>query len=377
MEIFFSGLVHYFIPFLIILSILVFVHEFGHYWVAKKCGVKIEAFAIGFGRELFGFTDKSKTRWKFCLIPFGGYVKMFGDADPASSKQSTKKMTKAEKAIAFHHKKVWQRALIVFAGPLFNYIFAVVALAVLFMSYGQPYTSNQVSELVEGGPAAVAGIEAGDKILSLNDRSTPRFEDIRRIVQLNPGVAMTVEVQRGEEVFETELTTEAVAQPDSFGDDQNVGRIGILSKELERVQHNPVGAVWAGVVESYNLTMSTFNALGQIISGARSADEIGGPLRIAKMSGDVAEAGFATALFFTALLSINLGLINLFPIPVLDGGHLLFYAIETVAGKPPSYRVQELSSMVGISLVLLLMAFATWNDLSKLNVFEYITNLIS
>lgn len=369
----------YFLPFVVVLTIVVFVHEFGHYWIARRSGVKIETFSIGFGPEIFGRTDKHGTRWKISAIPLGGYVKMFGDADPASSPDpKVREMTEAEKKISFFHQNVRTRAAIVFAGPAANYVFAVLVLALLFVFTGQPFTSSEVGGLAEDGPAAKAGLQIGDRVVAIDGESTERFEDIQRIVSLNTGTPVVVSVLREGERRDVTVTPRITEMTDRFGGTHKVGRIGLQSHQIEIRQLAPLEAVKAAFVETWTISVSTLQAVGQMIMGMRSTEELGGALRIAKMSGDISkEKSIPSFFWFIAMISINLGLVNLFPIPMLDGGHLAFNAMEGLRGRPMSDKIQEIGARVGMTLVLSLMLFATWNDLVHLRVIAYIKNLFS
>jgi regulator of sigma E protease len=366
-------LLNYLLPFLIVLSVLVFVHEYGHYVVARWNGVRVEVFSIGFGPEVFGRYDKAGTRWKFSLIPLGGYVKMFGDANAASQPDSegAQQMSAEERAVAFPHKRLGQRAAIVAAGPAANFLFAVVALAGLFMISGQPYTAPVVNEVRENSAAAEAGLESGDRIVSLDGSRIERFEEVQRIVRLNPGETMTLVVERAGERVELTATPERSTVEDSVGNEHTIGLLGVTSQGMEYKRFGPATAIVQAGQETWNLTTGTLQAVGQIISGNRSTDELGGPIRIAQLSGQVADTGLTNMVWFMAVLSINLGLINLFPVPMLDGGHLVFYAIEAVRGRPLGERAQEYGFRIGLALVLTLMLFVTWNDLMQLQVFSY------
>jgi regulator of sigma E protease len=360
-------LLTYAIPFLLVLTVLVFVHELGHYLVARRNGVRVEIFSVGFGPELFGFTDRAGTRWKFSAIPFGGYVKMFGDAGAASQpSEAIKTMTPEERRVSFQHKSLGQRAAIVAAGPIANYIFAVLMLLVLFATAGEPYTAPVVGGVEPGTAAAEAGLQEEDRILEVDGSSIERFEDITRIVQLRPGQTMPVVVERAGQQLTLTATPRLSVQTDNFGNEHRVGLLGIKSGPREYRQLNPISAGARAVVETARLTGSMLEAIGQMIVGVRDAEEIGGPIAIAKMSGDVAQLGIDQLLWFMAVLSINLGMINLFPVPMLDGGHLLFYGIEAVRGRPLGERAQEWGFRIGLALVLTLMLFATWNDLTKI-----------
>ena len=374
-----GGFSHYFIHFVVVLSVVVFVHEFGHYWVARRCGVRVEQFSIGFGPELFGWNDSHGTRWKFSLLPLGGFVKMFGDSDPSSFKPDEKvqAFTEDEKKVAFYSQPVGKRAAIVAAGPAANYIFAIIVLAFLFVFNGQPFTPPVAGTIVENSVAARAGFEVGDKVIMIDGEKVERFEDIRRIVSLNSGTEIKVQIERNGTLQDIAVTPEVVKAKDRFGGEHITGRIGLGSTQLDYRKLDPVTAVGVAVAETWNITAGTLKAVGQMIMGTRSTDELGGPLRIAEMSGNVARDGVIALIWFMAVISINLGLINLFPIPLLDGGHLVYYGAEKVRGRPLSEKVQEYGMRFGLACVLTLMVVATWNDLVHLKVVQYITNLFS
>lgn len=355
------------VPFLIVLTVLVFVHEMGHYLIARKNGVRVEVFSIGFGPEIFGWTDRVNTRWKFSLIPLGGYVKMFGDAD-AASRPSDAPMSEEERAVSFQAKRLGQRAWIVAGGPLANFILAIVIFAGLFIFVGQPFTPATVGDVLPDSAASEAGFLPGDRIIRVDGDEIERFEELQTIVQLSAGSALAIDVLReGAEV--ALLATPRTAMSNAMGSEQQVWRLGISRSGAEYKQHDPLTAVWRATLETYNVTANTLKAVGQMITGDRSAKELGGPLRIAQMSGQVAEFGFISLLSLVAILSVNLGLINLFPIPMLDGGHLFFYAIEALRGRPLGERAQEYGFRIGLALVLSLMVFATFNDLDHFGLF--------
>jgi regulator of sigma E protease len=378
MGVFSSGL-GYIVPFLIVLTVLVFVHELGHYLAARWNKVRVEVFSIGFGPEVFGWTDKAGTRWKFSAVPLGGYVRMFGDAGVASQSDpgSFERMTEAEKSVSFHHKRLMQRVAVVFAGPLANFVFAVAALAILFATAGQPFTPPQIGRVQPDSAAAAAGLEPGDVILKVDGGAIQRFEDVQRAVRLNDGAPMLLTIKRGAGTLEISVTPRITAVTDRFGNVHKFGLLGIERQGVNYIRRNPADAVWQAAQETLNLTTGTLTAVWQMAIGARPADELGGPIRIAQMSGEVAQGGVVALLWFMAVLSVNLGLINLFPIPVLDGGHLLFYVAEAVRGRPLGQRAQEFGFRVGLALVLTLMVFATWNDLVHLRVVEFLKRLVS
>jgi regulator of sigma E protease len=362
--------VDWILPFLIVLSVLVFVHELGHYVVARLCGVRVEVFSIGFGPELFGINDRAGTRWKFSAVPLGGYVKMFGEFD--FSDDPAPEMSAEDRKVSFHHKPLRSRAAVVAAGPLANFAFAVLVLAGLFLLVGVPKPLPVVGVVQENSAAAEAGFRPGDRILSIDGTAIDWFEDLRQTVRSQPGVRLTFEVLRDERV--TVLTGAPRPAPDEGAavDAAMVGLLGIRP-DLAQVGYErlgPISAIDAAVERGYALTTQILGALWQIVTGARTAEELGGPLRIAQLSGQMAQDGVLNLIFFMAALSINLGLVNLLPIPMLDGGHLVFYAVEAIRGRPLNKRIQEYGFRFGLIFVLLLMIFATWNDLLSLKVFD-------
>lgn len=364
----------YLVPFLLVLSVVVFVHEFGHYYVARRNGVRIETFSIGFGPELFGRDDRHGTRWKFSLIPLGGYVKMLGDADAASA---TVDLASARHPDSFPAKSVWQRMAVVVAGPAANFLFAIVALAILFASVGRPFTPAEVGEVQADSPAAVAGLLPGDRVAEVDGRAIDSFESLQAVVRGSAGQPLRFTVVRDGESRALTVTPSASEIQDRFGNTYQVGLIGVSRASVEYRRSNPFTALFEATAETGRMIVGTLRALGEMVVGTRGTQELGGPLRIAQMSGQIAQDGFVPAMWFTAVLSINLGLINLFPIPMLDGGHLLLYGIEAGRGRPLTERSQEIAFRFGLAMVLSLMVFATWNDLVHLKVFEFFANLIS
>jgi regulator of sigma E protease len=363
--------------FIIALSVVVFVHELGHFLVARWNNVRCDSFSIGFGPELIGYTDRHGTRWKFSLIPLGGYVKMFGEADIANpgakeneeeSEVADREMTPEEKAVSFKYKTLGQRSAIVFAGPAVNFIFAILVFSVIFMSVGRPVTEPVIGDVVADSAAADAGLQPGDRILAIDGADIDRFEDLQRVVPLGNGAEMRLTVQRNDSILDIIAVPRIVEEVDAFGNPQKRALLGVASSGETRlmVRHNPITAVGLAISQTYIVVEGTFVAVGQIISGQRGTEDLGGPIRIAKFSGQAAKSGFANFVIFMAILSINLGIINLFPVPLLDGGHLLFYAIEAMRGRPLSDQTQEWGLRVGLVLVLSLMVFVTWNDILQL-----------
>lgn len=457
----------YGIPFILVLSLLVFVHEWGHYIVAKMCGVHVEVFSIGFGKELFGVTDKSGTRWQFSAIPLGGYVKMFGDSDPASAGhdedvddgEQRRPMTAEERKSAFFAKPVWKRAAIVFAGPAINFLFAVILFIGLYASVGKPVTPPVATGIVEGGAAAKAGFKPHDRVVAINGQHINRFEQIRRAVMITIDEKLEFTVLRDGQEMTLTAEPEIVETEDHFGFEHSYGFLGVIgpnnginvksiqeidgietggdlaenrallaermgqtfrikidngasaqtltvqpkadfneallelaaatgrqtgadeqgtkgkqpgvlfiaSGETEKVvRFSLIESVGAAMRETWDITAGTMTALGQIITGARSATELGGIIRIGAIAGDMAQAGLIALISFTAILSINLGLINLFPIPMLDGGHLVFYAVEALKGSPISEQIQEYAFRLGLVILVGIMLFANLNDIVQI-----------
>jgi regulator of sigma E protease len=306
----------------------------------------------------------------------GGFVKMFGDTDAASTGGvDPSKLSAEEQAVSFHHKRVGQRSAIVFAGPAMNFLFSIVLMTVLFSTSGQQSTAPKVDTVDPDSPAAAAGIEAGDIIRNIDGHRIDRFEDMQRIVRDNPGAALSVKLERAGQELTVTATPATNTLTDRFGSVHKFGQLGLRSSEIQTVRYDPATAAWRAGTEIWDMSVMTLKSLGEIVIGARSTDDLGGVLRIAHMSGEVARSGIVTTLTFIALLSINLGLINLFPIPVLDGGHLMFYAAEALRGRPLGRRVQEFGSLMGLAAVMALMVFATWNDLVHIGVVARIVSL--
>jgi len=362
--------------FLVVLTPIVFVHEFGHYWVARRNGVRVETFSVGFGKELFGWTDKAGTRWKFSLIPVGGYVKMFGQSDVGPDDDGTP-LSPEEQAVSFHHKRLGQKAAIVAAGPIANILFAILIFVITFSTIGQAFTPARVSEVNPDSAAAEAGFQPGDLFLEVAGRKVARFEEVQQLVRLHPGLPIIIVVERDGQEVSMQVTPKVEIFTDPLGDEQRIGLIGVRGTEREFQRHNPIQAVWQAVRETVRLTSLTVTAIGQMFSGERSAKELGGPIRIAQISGSAADAGLASLIFFAAFLSINLGLINILPIPLLDGGHLLFYAYEVVFRRPPHPWIVDFGLKIGLVLVLSLMLFATYNDLVRLPLVQRLVALIT
>jgi regulator of sigma E protease len=355
--------------FAVVLGVLVFFHELGHYLAARWRGVYVEAFSVGFGRSIASWYDRHGTQWRISWLPLGGYVKMHGQEQPEDVSDEVRASWKP--GLTFHEKSVASRAIIVAAGPIANFLLAMVLFAGLFMAIGRPVTSPVVGEVLPDGAAARAGLLANDRIEAIAGQPIHSFEDIQRIITAHPVETLDVTVLRDGAEKKFAVTTEA----------REVGghRIGLLGIRGGTVDYQPMtipGAIWGGVTQTWTVTADTFSGIAQMISGQRGTEELGGPLRIAQLSGQVAQLGVSNLVSFIAVLSVNLGLINLFPIPVLDGGHLLFYLVEAVRGRPLPRRAQEYSFRAGIAVLGGLFIFATWNDLAHIGLFRWVAGLI-
>lgn len=370
---------NYIFVFLIVLTILVFVHEYGHYWVAKRNGVRVEAFSVGFGPEIWGRNDASGTRWKICAIPLGGYVKMFGEGGDDSEDGEKSELSDAEKAVSFYYKTVSQRAAIVAAGPIVNFIFAIFAFAILAGAVGNAVPLAAVGKVFKDSAAEIAGFKSGDRFISINEEEINLFSDLRRIVTENPDTALSFQIDRAGKEITLSATPKLTVQKNAEGEEIEIGLLGVeWSPEFVSYERqNPAMALWVGVQRTYMVTTNILSYIGDMFSGRRGTDELGGPLRIAQISGQMAEQGIGAVILLMAMLSVNLGLINLFPIPMLDGGHLAFYLIEALLGRPLGAKAQEYGFRFGLILVLMLVVFVTWNDLVHLEVIEFIKGLIT
>lgn len=355
--------------FILVLSIVVFVHEFGHFIVARWCGVAVKTFSIGFGREIFGFNDRKGTRWRIAWIPLGGYVKFLDDENAASqpSQEALVRMSPAERAGAFQTKPLWQRAAVVSAGPIANFLLAIAIYTAVNLTIGVRTIAPRVGEVMTGMPAAAAGFKAGDLITSVDDWSIEGFEDVQRIVSVNGGRPLQFGIKRDGRELVLDVTPLVREQKDNFGGTFRRGLIGIKpsADALQLIQVGPVDALRRGVRETYTNVAQTLQGIGDIIMRRQTADQMGGPILMAEVTAKVAELGIEPMLLWIAFISANIGFLNLLPIPVLDGGHLLFYSIEAVRRRPLSQRMQEIGFQIGIALVLMLMVYVNLNDLLR------------
>ena len=367
-----GNLAGYIVPFLFVLTIVVFFHELGHFLVARRCGVKVLTFSIGFGPEILGFFDRFGTRWKISAVPLGGYVKFFGDENAASvpDQETVAQMTEAEKAVSFVHQRVSPRAAVVAAGPIANFILAIAIFAGIFMLYGKQTTSARVDTVQTASAAEAAGFKPGDLVTAIDGEKIDSFADMQRIVSVSAGETLTIEVDRGGAHVVLKATPQLKELKDNFGNVHRLGVLGISRSmapgDIKTQKLSPPQALLAGVQETWFVVDRTLSYIGGVVVGREAADELGGPIRIAQVSGQVASAGFVALIHLTAVLSVSIGLLNLFPIPLLDGGHLLFYAIEAIRGRPLSERAQEVGFRIGLAIVVLLMIFATFNDILHL-----------
>lgn len=369
-------LIGYVLPFLVVLTVVVFFHELGHFWIARRCGVRVEVFSIGFGPELFGRSDRYGTRWRFSALPFGGYVKMFGQTERVTEESGVEReMTAAERAVSFHHKTILQRAAIVAAGPIANFFLAAIVFSGLYAT--QDFISNVIGAAIPGSAAESAGIQPGDAIIRMNGWPTRRFDHIVMEVQINGGDPMQITIARDGREMELTVAPRLEIVEDDRGEKREIYRIGIQPSPGVVVSYRVSEAIGYAVEDTYRFTVFTLRYLGKMITGERSSADLGGPLRIGEVAGEAASIGVAPVVDLIARLSISLGLLNLFPIPLLDGGHLVFYMVELIRGRPLGERAQEMGMRVGVALILGLMVFATWNDLVHLKVFEILRNLVA
>jgi regulator of sigma E protease len=365
------------LSFLLVIGPLIFIHELGHYFAGRWFGVKAETFSIGFGREVAGWTDKRGTRWKVGWLPLGGYVKFKGDMNPAS--QPTREwlsLSPQERAETFQAKPVWQRFIIVAAGPVVNFLFAILAFIAIFGAIGYPTTPALITGIESGSAADRAGMRPGDRIVSIDARAIETFAELHDYVRIRPSQTMQFGIQRdGQRLTITAMTSSTVEQ-DSFGNQARIGRLGVRPGTIELKKLAPHQLVGTAITQTADTVHMMVVTLGQVITGQRSVKEMGGPLKVAQYSGQQASLGLLPFFWFMAIISINLGFINLLPIPLLDGGHLLFYTIEGVRRKPLRPEAQEWAFRTGLAALLALMIFVTLNDLASFGLWTKLGGLI-
>ena len=364
------------LPFIVLILVVVFIHEYGHYYFAKKYGVKVTDFSIGFGKELFGWNDKSATRWKICWIPLGGYVKFFGDRNVFSQsdqEEIIKKYSEEERKKLFILKPLYQRSLIVAAGPIANFILAVVIFLFIYMFVGKDFTPAVINEVQKDSPAEVAGLMKNDVILEIDGTEVKSILDVSKLITMSTSDFIDFKVSRYDQDVLLKVKPNIVETEDNLGNKINKRMIGIMlgpyNNKINHVKLGPAKALYYSLNEVYFVTISSLKYLGSILTGSGDSSQLGGPIRIAKITGQVAEFGIVPFLSIMAYISISLGLINLFPIPLLDGGHLMFYGFEKILGRPLSQKTQEGFFRIGMFLLLFIMFFATYNDLKDLGLF--------
>ncbi len=365
-------IIHNIFSFVAVISLIVFIHEFGHFWMARLCGVKIEEFAIGFGKEIFGFYDKKRTRWKFCLLPFGGYVKMYGDRNAASmcDEEFVKTLNNQQKKQLFVTKSVYQRMVIVAAGPLANFLLAIFLFTILFKINGIRVVEPVVGSVMEGRAAAIAGIKAQDRILRIDDKIIKEFDDLHFAVIESMGEKLQFEIERKIDdklqILKIDVTPQMQTTKDAFGDEVKLPMIGIVTTDATHRNLNLWQAFTTANYETYKMSKMILITVKDLLIGKRDIKELQGPIKIAQYSSKSVKMGLTMLLWFMAIISINLGVMNILPLPVLDGGHLFFYFIELLFGKPLPQKVQQLGYSFGFAAVLSLMLFTTFNDVINL-----------
>ena len=369
-------ILNFIIPFIVLITIVVFIHEYGHYYFAKRYGVGATDFSIGFGKELFGFKDRSGTRWKFCLIPLGGYVKFFGDRNVFSQSEQQKilkKYNQTDRNKLFIIKPLYQRSLIVAAGPFANFLLAIVIFSFIYMFSGKDFTPAKIQEVQENSPAFVSGLKKNDLILSINNNEVKSILDVSTYINTSTSDKINLVVLRNEQEINFLLKPKVINTKDSLGNQIKKKIIGIkivpLNNEFNRERLGPTKALFYGVKETWFVTKTSLDFIFLIFKGKGDSSQLGGPIKIAKITGQVAQHGFLAFLSITAYISISLGLINLFPIPMLDGGHLMFYTFEKILGKPLKQKTQEGFFRIGLFLLFSLMFFTTFNDLKDIGLF--------
>jgi len=364
------------IPFIVLLTVVVFIHEYGHYYFAKRFGVGVTDFSIGFGKEIFGFNDKSGTRWKFCAIPLGGYVKFFGDRNvfsQAEQEELLKQYSKEDQNKLFVTKPVYQRSLVVAAGPLANFILAILIFTFIYMFAGKDFTPAQIQEVQKDSPAYTSGVQSGDIILSINNNKVSSILEVSNYINASTSDNIDVIVLRNTEEIILSVKPKTIKGEDSLGNKINKKIIGIkiapLNNEFNREKLGPATAFLYAVKETWFVTQASLDFVVSMFKGKGDTTQLGGPIKIAKITGQVAQHGLIAFLSIMAYISISLGFINLFPIPMLDGGHLMFYAFEKILGRPLTQRTQEGFFRIGLFLLISLMFFTTFNDLKDLGLF--------
>ena len=360
--------IQYFLAFALLITVVVFIHELGHYSVGRWCGIGVETFSIGMGKQVWGRTDKYGTLWRVAILPIGGYVKFYGDEDPSGKKSEVSENIKDH--MNFHNKSVWKKIATTAAGPLFNFILAIFIFSIIFFFRGESLVQPYVGQIVDESPAYNSGLEAGDEIIYADTKEILYFNDLRDYVLENPENEIELTVIRDGVEKKIFLTPEVISSKDRFGNDYSSARIGVIGSQnpehIELKKYGLITSIYRGTYETYNLSAKILSYLGKLIAGRESIDQMGGPIKIIQISGEISNYGIIPLLALIAAISVNLGIINLLPIPVLDGGHLLYYSLEVVRGKPLSQKTQEIGMQIGMSLLIALMIFVTFLDISRL-----------
>jgi regulator of sigma E protease len=371
----------YILPFIALIVVVVFIHEYGHYYFAKRFGVGVTDFSIGFGKEMFGWNDKSGTRWKVCVIPLGGYVKFFGDRNvysQADNEKIIKEYSKEDQDKLFVLKPLYQRALIVFGGPLANFLLAILIFFSVYTFAGKDFTPAVINEVQKDSPAMVAGLKDNDIIVSIDENKVKSIMEVSKFIMMSTDEFINFTVNRYDQNLTFKVKPNIVESEDNLGNKINKRMVGIklgaYNNEVNHVKLGPAKALFYAVNEVYYVSVSSLKYIGSMITGSGDSSQLGGPIRIAKISGQVAEFGILPFISLMAYISISLGLINLFPIPMLDGGHLMFYGIEKLLGRPLTQKTQEGFFRIGLFLLLLLMFFTTFNDLKDVGLFKFFNN---
>ena len=371
----------YILPFIALIVVVVFIHEYGHYYFAKRYGVGVTDFSIGFGKEMFGWNDKSGTRWKVCVIPLGGYVKFFGDRNvysQADNDKIIKEYSKEDQDKLFVLKPLYQRALIVFGGPLANFLLAILIFFSVYTFFGKDFTPAVINEVQKDSPAMVAGLKDNDIVVSIDGNEVTSIMDVSKYIMMSTDEFINFTVNRFDQDLNFRVKPNIVEGEDNLGNKiskRMVGiKLGAYNNEVNHVKLGPTKALFYAVNEVYYVSTSSLKYIGSMLTGNGDTSQLGGPIRIAKISGQVAEFGILPFISLMAYISISLGLINLFPIPMLDGGHLMFYGIEKLLGRPLSEKTQEGFFRIGLFLLLLLMFFTTFNDLKDVGLFKFFNN---
>ena len=370
-------MISYILPFIVLILVVVFIHEYGHYYFAKRYGVGVTDFSIGFGKELFGWKDKHGTRWKICWIPLGGYVKFFGDRNvfsQADQEKLLKKYNEEDRKKLFTLKPLYQRALIVFGGPLANFLLALVIFFFIYSFYGKDFTPAVINEVQKDSPAMVGGLKQNDIILKIDGNEVKSIMDVSKFITMSTAEIIDFKVKRSYDELTLKIKPNLILSEDNLGNKVNKRIVGIklspYNNEINHVKLGPGQAIYYSAKEVYFVSVSSLKYIGAMIFGKADTSQLGGPIRIAKISGQVAEFGLIAFISMMAYISISLGLVNLFPIPLLDGGHLMFYAFEKVLGRPLSQKTQESFFRIGMFLLITLMFFTTFNDLKDLGLFK-------